>query len=158
MSYPKTFTSRYDHHASVVVMNAEQEAELPAEFRAADSNNLVGAGGQAGAGGISKDSESTGSTSKSDDVLLTPEYGAVVVDREKLERDRTEFAELMAKEQKELADGKANLQQERAQLTASYKADKQKLDEDREALDTERKLFENTKAGAAPHAKAKGKE
>lgn len=159
MSYPKTLTSRYDHMSSVVVMNAEQEAELPAHFRPADSNNIVGAGGQAGAGGISKEKDGDKSgNGGGDDVLLSPEFGAVVVEREKLERDRAEFAELIAKERKQLAEDQDLLEQERARLTASYKADKAKLDEDRHEFDEQRKLFENTKdANAKAEQKQSGK-
>jgi hypothetical protein len=138
-TYPKTFTHRDDHNSSVVVMNAEQESQLPAEFLPA-----VVVGGLSG---------STALVSAGDlaaDVMLTPEYAQLLADREKLEQDRAEFAEHVANTMRDLTADRNTLDADRARLVEGYTADKAKQDADRIALDNERAAFELTKTGAAP--------
>jgi nicotinic acid phosphoribosyltransferase len=137
-AYPKTFTHRDDHLSAVVVMNAEQESQLPAEFLPA-----VVVGGLTG-------SSVMAASDLAADVMLTPEYAAMLTDRETLERDRTAFAEYEALTRSQLAADADKLAQDRANLVAGYTADKNKLDADRIALDQERAAFEAAKAGAAP--------
>lgn len=102
--YPKICKSRFDHQSQVVVANAEQEAALPEEFQ----------------------EQRTGGQSDATDVMLSPEYGAILAEREKLEKDRAEFAEHMAAQEKALAE-------QRAELTAGYKASMEQLEADRAA-------------------------
>lgn len=80
--YPKICKSRFDHRSQVVVANAEQEAALPEEFQ----------------------EQRTGGQSDATDMMLSPEYGTILAEREKLEKDRAEFAEHMAAQEKALAE------------------------------------------------------
>jgi hypothetical protein len=134
--YPKTCKSRFDAHSQVIVANAEQEAELPEEFRP-----------------LSTGTGQTGGT----DVMLSPAYDDVLAAREKLEKDRAEFAQLVAAAQKdaaaqhqELAEGRAKLQADRDELTAGYKASMEKLEGDRAKLEEDQRLFDEAKAGSQP--------
>lgn len=137
--YPKVFTHRDDHNSKVVIMNADQEAQLPAEYLPEGGARVSG---ETGGSAITLESDST-----------------LMADREKLEQDRAEFAALVAAAQKdaaaqhqELAEGRAKLQADRDELTAGYKADKAKLDEDRATLDAEIEGWNKTKAGEQPAA------
>lgn len=62
MSYPKIFTHFSNPNASVVVANADQEAELPDEYRPAEASSI--------------------------DIRLSPEYDQLKAGREQLEQDR----------------------------------------------------------------------
>ncbi len=123
MPYPKTFTHRDDRNQKVVIANAEQEAELPAEYLPDGGASVA-------------------------------QSGDVLAEREKLERDRTEFAELVAasgkdasKQMQDLEEGRAKLQQDRDELTKGYKASMEKLEADRAKLDEDIRLFDEKKAG-----------
>lgn len=132
--YPKSFTSRLNHQATVVVANAEQEAQLPDEFRPPVVRNGV----------------VVTASDNAADVMLTPEYGQMMAAREYLERARTEFAEYEAKTRKELDDTAQALRTDRNNLIAGYTADKTKLDEDRARLDAELIKFNDAKNGEQP--------
>lgn len=123
--YPKICTSRHDHHSQVVVANAEQEAELPEEFRAA----VV-------VGGTTMSAEDASTIA-----MLSPEYSALQADRENLERDRLD-----------LAEAQAQLAKDRHELTNGYKDAMGKLEADRAKHDEDVRLFEVTKAGEQPAA------
>lgn len=112
--YPKICKSRFDHRSQVVVANAEQEAALPEEFQ----------------------EQRTGGQSDATDMMLSPEYGTILAEREKLEKDRSVFAQYMAASEQDLAD-------QRAELTAGYKASMEQLEADRAA-------WEDNKSAAAP--------
>lgn len=122
--YPKTFTHRDDHMSSVVVMNAEQEAQLPVEY-------LPAVTGEAG--------QTVSAADNAADVMLSPEYAAVLADREKIEQERTA-----------LAEDRAQLEKQRAELTAGYKGAMDALEADRATLNAEIEGFAKTKAGEQP--------
>lgn len=112
--YPKIFTNRFDHKSQVVIANAEQEAQLPPEYLPQSV-------------GVSIQPASSAGT---DESLLS--------EREKLEQDRATFAQLVADAQRdasqqiqELADDRAALEKQRAELTEGYKASMAKLEADR---------------------------
>lgn len=132
--YPKSFTSRLNHQATVVVANAEQEAQLPDEFRPP----------------VVRDGVVVTASDNAADVMLTPEYGQMLAAREELERARAEFAEYEATTRKELEATAQALRTDRNNLIAGYTADKQKLDDDRARLDGEIRKFNDTKNGEAP--------
>lgn len=141
-TYPKIFTHRNDHKSQVVIANAEQEAQLPAEYLP----EVTGVSGQTISG-----------ADHAANVMLSPEYDALLAEREKLEKDRAEFAGLVAAAQKdaaaqhqELAEGRAKLQADRDELTAGYKASMEKLEADRAKLDEDQRLFDAAKAGSQP--------
>lgn len=117
-TYPKTFTHRNDHHSVVVVANAEQEAQLPDDYRPA----VTGASGQ-----------TVDAADHATDVMLTPEYAQLMADREALEQARAEFAEHEARTRKELEDGAQALADDRAKLTAGYRESVAQLEADRAA-------------------------
>lgn len=119
--YPKICTSRKDHTSKVVVANAKQEAELPEEYQ-----ELRGEGRQDSA-----------------EVLLSPEYDTLLAEREKLEKDRADFAAHMAKQEKSLSD-------RRDELTAGYKGAVEQLNADRAALDADIADWNKVKEGSAP--------
>jgi hypothetical protein len=133
--YPKTFTHRDDHMSSVVVMNADQESQLPVEYLPAST----GESGQTISG-----------ADKVADLMLSPEYAALLADREKLEQDRKEFAELVANAQREAAEQAQKLADDRAELTAGYKGAMDALNADRAKLEEDQRLFDAAKAGSAP--------
>jgi len=140
-TYPKIFTHRNDHKSQVVIANAEQEAELPPEYLPP----VVGVAGQTMTG-----------ENRLTEAMLSPEYAALLADREKLEQDRTTFAGLVADAQRDAAQqmadlesGRAALQEERDELTAGYKASMQKFEADRAKLDEDQRLFD-AKAGSQP--------
>ena len=122
--YPKVCTHRNDHTSQVVVANAEQEAALPDEFRPA----VTGTSGQ-----------TLAAADHAADVMLSPEYAAVLADREKLEADRLD-----------LAKARAELEKDRHELTEGYKGAMAKLEADRAKLDEDQRLFDVRKAGEAP--------
>ena len=122
--YPKVCTHRNDHTSQVVVANAEQEAALPDEYRAA----VTGTSGQ-----------TLAAADHAADVMLSTEYSAMLAGREKLEADRLE-----------LAQARAELEKDRAELTAGYKGAMEKLEADRVKLDEDQRLFDVRKAGEAP--------
>lgn len=117
--YPKTFTHRHDPHASVVVMSAEQEAELPEEFRAP----LIGAS-------LGRALPAAPEITPAEALLLLPEYADFIADRDQLAVDR---ANLTAgyKADKALVDAERDL-----------------LSAQRAQLDEERAQFEQKKAAA----------
>jgi hypothetical protein len=129
-TYPKIFSHRNDARSQVVVANAEQEAELPAEYLP----EVVGVSGQTMSG-----------ADHAAAVLLSPAYDQVMAEREALERARTEFAALVEKSQKDLAEQAQKLADERAELTAGYKASVDKLAIDRDTLDHERAKMDEEK-------------
>lgn len=134
-AYPKTFTHCSNIHATVVVANAEQEAQLPDEYRPA----VAGASGT-----------TVAAADHAADVMLSPEYAQLLADREKLEQDRAEFAEHVANTMRDLTADRNTLDADRARLVEGYTADKAKQDADRARLDDEMAKWEATKAGAAP--------
>lgn len=93
--YPKIFTHCSDHNSKVVVANAEQEAQLPAEFLPA----VAGASGSA----ISAADQATS-------VMLSPQYSQLLTDREALARERAEFAEHAAADRQALEDKRPPVQ------------------------------------------------
>lgn len=103
--YPKICTHRNDANSQVVVSNAEQEAQLPEEYRSA----VVGSAG-----------EILSSADHAADVMLSDEYAKILADREQLEADRLA-----------LAKDRAELEEQRANLTAGYKESMDKLEADR---------------------------
>lgn len=122
--YPKVCTNRNDANSQVVVANAEQEAQLPDEYR---SNVLTGAG------------ETISGADHAANVMLSPEYDKILADREQLEADRLA-----------LAQDRAALEEQRANLTAGYQESMDKLEADREQLDEDQRQFEAAKAGEQP--------
>lgn len=113
--YPKTFTHRQDRNATVVVMNAEQEAELPAEFRP-----LPAAAGQS--------QPTTPTMTPAEALLLSPEYADFIADRDQLSVDRANLTagykadKALLDADRELLDAqRAQLDEERAQFE-QYKA------------------------------------
>lgn len=143
MTYPKIFTHRTDHNSKVVIANAEQEAQLPADYlppvTLGDTGHTM-----SGADAATK-------------AMLSPEYDALLADREQLEKDRTEFAELTAVAQKDAANQMADLeaartelQAERDKLTEGYKASVAQLEADRATLAAEIEGWNKTKAGEQP--------
>lgn len=135
--YPKTFTHRDDHMSSVVVMNAEQESQLPVEYLPA----RTGVAGQ-----------TVSAADHAADVMLSPEYGALMAVREKLEHDRKEFAELVANAQREAAEQAQKLAADRKELTDGYKGAMEALAADRATLTAEIEGWNKTKAGEQPAA------
>lgn len=133
--YPKTFTHRADPRSSVVVMNADQEAQLPAEYLPP----VTGASGQTISG-----------ADHAANVMLSPEYDLLLAEREKLEQDRATFAELVAAAQKDHAADVQALADERAKLTAGYKESMAQLEADRERLNEDWRLFDAAKSGSQP--------
>jgi hypothetical protein len=134
-TYPKIFTHRNDHKSQVVIANAEQEAQLPPEYLPP----VVGVSGQT----VSGENRLT-------DAMLAPEYDALLAEREKLENDRAEFANLVAAAQKDAAQQHQQLADDRAALTAGYKDSMAKLEADRAKLDEDQRLFDAAKAGEQP--------
>lgn len=144
-TYPKIFTHRNDHNSKVVIANAEQEAQLPADYLPPVT---LGDTGQtmSGADAATK-------------AMLSPEYDALLADREQLEKDRTAFAELVANAQQDAAKQMADLQQarieledQRDKLTEGYKASMAQLEADRATLGAEVEGWKKTKAGEQPPA------
>lgn len=117
--YPKTFTHRHDQHATVVVMNAEQESELPEEFRPVQA---VGSVGQV--------SPAITTMTPAEALLLSPEYADFIADRDQLAVDRANLT--------------AGYKADKALLDA----DRELLDAQRVQLDEERAQFEQEKASA----------
>lgn len=115
--YPKTFTHRHDQHATVVVMNAEQEAELPEEFRPVQA---VGSVGQM--------RPAIPMITPAEALLLSPEYADFIADRDQLAIDRANLT--------------AGYKADKALLDA----DRELLDAQRAQLDEERAQFEHDKA------------
>jgi hypothetical protein len=134
-TYPKIFTHRNDHKSQVVIANAEQEAELPPEYLPP----VVGVAGQTMTG-----------ENRLTEAMLSPEYDALLAEREKLEKDRAEFADLVAAAQKDAAQQHQQLADDRASLTAGYKESMAKLEADRAKLDEDQRLFDAAKAGSQP--------
>lgn len=117
--YPKTFTHRHDQHASVVVMNAEQEAELPDEFRPVVTGDSVG-----------QASPAAPVMTPAEALLLSPEYADFIADRDQLGAERANLT--------------AGYKADKALLDA----DRELLDAQRAQLDEERAQFEQDKAAA----------
>jgi len=132
--YPKTFTHCSDHNSKVVVANAEQEAQLPAEYLPA-----VTAGGST----ISAADQAT-------NVLLSPEYSQLLADREALAAERAEFAEHSAAERKALVGLREKLEEDRKELVDGYKAAKEKLDADLAQLAADRQALEDKRPPVQP--------
>lgn len=143
MTYPKIFTHRTDHNSKVVIANAEQESQLPADYL---PPVILGDTGQTMSG-----------ADAATQAMLSPEYDALLAERENLETERTKFAELVNKAQqdaaaqaKELADGRAQLQVDRDKLTEGYKASVAQLEADRATLTAEIEGWNKTKDGEPP--------
>jgi septal ring factor EnvC (AmiA/AmiB activator) len=132
-TYPKIFTHRNDHKSQVVIANAEQEAQLPPEYLP----EVVGAGGQTISG-----------ADHAANVMLSPEYDALLADREKLEQDRATFAQLVADAQRDASQQMQDLADERAKLTAGYKESMAQLEADRATLNADRQELEDQRQPA----------
>lgn len=124
--YPKTFTHRHDQHASVVVMNAEQEADLPEEFRPLVTGGSIG-----------QASPVAPVMTPAEALLLSPEYADFIADRDQLAVDRANLT--------------AGYKADKALLDA----ERELLGAQRAQLDEERAQFEQEKA-AAPVQEAAG--
>lgn len=140
-TYPKIFTHRNDHKSQVVIANAEQEAQLPPEYLP----EVVGAGGQTISG-----------ADHAANVMLSPEYDALLAEREKLEADRATFAQLVADAQRDATKQMQDLTDERAKLTAGYKESMAQLEADRTALAVERQAMEDQRQPVDPGAGNQG--
>lgn len=105
--YPKIFTHRHDSRQQVVIANAEQEAQLPAEFLP-----LSGA---------------TGTADSSAEVLLSTEYAALKAEREQLEADKAAMEADRATLTAGYKQAMADLEAEREQLAkdrAAFESEK----------------------------------
>jgi hypothetical protein len=100
--YPKIFTNRHDSRQQVVIANAEQEAELPAEFL--------------------PPSGATGTADNSTDVLLSTEYAALKADREQLEADRVALTVGYKEAMAQLEADREQLEKDRAAFEAEKAA------------------------------------
>lgn len=106
MAYPKVFVSNYDHHAKVVVMNAEQEADIPSSFHA-EGDGIVTSGAALA------DSKKT-VVIRDDSPVISREQ--LAGDRKSLQSDRNEFAELLSDAQSKLDDDRQLLERERQEF------------------------------------------
>jgi hypothetical protein len=105
--YPKIFTHRHDSRQQVVIANAEQEAQLPAEFL--------------------PPSGAAGTADNSTDALLSSEYASLKAEREQLDADKAALeadrATLTAGYKQAMADLEADREQ-LAKERAAFEAEK----------------------------------
>lgn len=125
--YPKTFVHRHNQHATVVVANPEQEAELPKDFILHATHGAA--------------------PSPADELeKLKQERDALAADRALLDKERAEFNALQEHASTELSAIADELEGERKKLADGLA----QLAADRAAHDSDRAAWEAQKNSAQP--------